>query len=110
MSCFFSRHCIFKTETKTKTSTLKTETKTKTFTLKTETKTKTFTLETETKTKTLKSGLETVSRRDIVSRRHITVYCSRTTNTLQCVPHARCLVPGEKIKNTFAFACVAKIK
>src|ERR1700731_4261105 len=72
MSCFFSRHCIFKTETKTKTSTLKTETKTKTFTLKTETKTKTFTLETETKTKTLKSGLETVSRRDIVSRRHIT--------------------------------------
>ena len=70
MSCFFSRHCIFKTETKTKTSTLKTETKTKTFTLKTETKTKTFTLETE--TKTLKSGLETVSRRDIISRRHIT--------------------------------------
>ena len=57
---------------------LKTETKTKTFTLKT--KTKTFTLETETKTKTLKSGLETVSRRDIVSRRHITgPYYYRTT-------------------------------
>ena len=53
-------------QNKTKAVTLKTKTKIKTVTLKTKTKTKTV------KLKTLKNCLETVSRRDSVSRLNIT--------------------------------------
>src|SRR6267154_1637137 len=59
-------------ETKTKTVTLETKTKTKTIALETKTKTKTVALETKTKTKTVKKCVETVSRRDSVSRLPIT--------------------------------------
>ena len=68
----------FETETKIKTLAVETKTKTKTWVFKTKTNTKISAFKTEAKIKTSKTGLETVSRRDLVSRPHITAYNVRT--------------------------------
>ena len=68
-----SKTCYEQDRDQDRDSVVKTQTKTKTWQVKTETKTKTSEVETKTKTKTSKTGLETVSRRDQVSRRHSTV-------------------------------------
>ena len=70
-------YCIFTTVLvsrfrRERDSTLETETETETVTLETEIETETVTLETETRPRQLKNCLETVSRRDSVSRLNIT--------------------------------------